>query len=491
MNWLRSALNWFRELFSNRYEGAAWSPDRSHLPAAVQSARFDANASTRNELVRKSRYFERNNAIVNRLADLFECYTVGSGLPLNPSTSDPAYNAKAKTWFDGWARFPDLTSLQGFGTIQALISRTWFIDGEVFIKLTRGESGRPRVQLIEGHRVCTPPELAHREGINIIDGVLLDGYGRPAGYYIADEDAKGNRLFGPATPADSVLHIFEPSRPGQYRGLPFLYPVLNELHDLDDLHILEMRAAKDAAEITNVIKNKAGEIPMSDIIRSRATQSTTLKTGETVTESRSDYYRDAAGGRTVVMKTGDEMEQFRSDRPGVVTRDYWKYKTELVCTGVGIPYVLVFPDSMQGTVYRGALDMANAFFRARSGVLADVFRRIYEFAMRWATATEPSLRDKPGDWYAVTVHAPRAVNVDVGRNSSAMLAELEVGATNYELIFAPLGLDWREQFRKLAEQKAFAKEIGLELNANAQATEPGEEDDGGEEIPIKGKTAKE
>jgi lambda family phage portal protein len=456
-----------------RYEGATFSPVRSHVPGSVQSARFDASASTRTELVRKSRYFERNNAIVNRLADLFECYTVGTGLQLSPASSDAQYNAAAKAWWDGWTRYCDLTSLQGFGTVQALIARTWFIDGEVFIKLTRGDSGRPRLQLIEGHRVRTPSELAHLEGTRIIDGVLIDQSGRPVGYYIADEDERGRLTFTGPTPADSVIHLFEPSRPGQYRGLPFLYPVINELHDLDDLHDLEMRAAKDAADITNVIKTKTGELAKpADLIRQRATQSTAISTGATVQESKSDYYQPRTGGRTVVLQKDDEMEQFRSERPGVVTRDYWRYKTELVCTGVGIPYVLVFPDSMQGTVYRGALDMANAFFRARSGVIADVCRRIYEFVMLWATANEPTLRDKPGDWGAVTIHPPRAVNVDVGRNSAAVLAELEVGATNYELIYAPLGLDWREQFRKLAEQKTFAKEIGLELGPKPQPPKP-------------------
>lgn len=485
----REVFRWTKDIFA-RYEGAAWSPDRSWIPAGINGARIDIAAGTRLELVRKSRYFERNNAIVNRLADLFECYTVGTGLQANPASSSPEWNLRAKSWWDEWTDFPDLTSLAGFGTVQALIARTWFIDGEVFIKLTRGESGRPRVQLIEGHRVQTPPELQSMEGRGIVDGILLDRNGRPAAYYIADEDEKGRLSFSAPTPADAIIHIFEPSRPGQYRGLPFLYPVINELHDLDDLHILEMKAAKDAAEITNVVKTKSGELPnRADMIRSRASGSVTLATGETVTETKNEYYQPRTGGRTVVMQRDDELEQFRSERPGVVTRDYWKYKTELVCTGVGIPYVLVFPDSMQGTVYRGALDMANAFFRSRSAVIAEAVRRIYRFVMLWASANEPTLRDKPGDWKAVAIHPPRAVNVDVGRNSSAMLAELEKGATNYELIYAPLGLDWREQFRKLAEQKAFAAELGLTMGEVQPEPEPkpGEDEEEGEEIPIKRK----
>src|SRR5688572_3483546 len=62
-------------LVQNRYEaGQLWSSRRSYLPGWTRDARFDADSATCTEIRRKARYFERNNAIVNRLADLFEQY---------------------------------------------------------------------------------------------------------------------------------------------------------------------------------------------------------------------------------------------------------------------------------------------------------------------------------------------------------------------------------------------------------------------------------
>jgi lambda family phage portal protein len=464
---IKKLINWIRGLvIEDRYEGATFNPSRSYLPAGFQSMRFDAGASTRAELARRARYFERNNAIINRMADLFECYTVGYQLQVMPASSSPEWNDKAKASLDIFFKYADLTSLMGMSSLATLMARTWFVDGEVFVVLTKGSSGRPRIQLIEGHRVATPIHLAGQEGRTVIDGVAVDPNGRPIGYYISSEDSKGQQAFGPMTPADSVIHIFEPSRPNQYRGLTMLYPVLNELHDLDDLHILEMQAAKEAARTMNVIKNRPGEIDPEEHRRNRFSQSQTISTGQSGTDQRSDYYHDVIGGATVVLRTGDEIQQFASTRPGVVTMDYWKYKTELVCSGIGIPYVLVFPETMQGTVYRGALDMANSFFRLRHEVIASVITRICEWYFKWAKANEPALRDAPGDWNIVSIHPPRAVNVDVGRNSAAMLDELRAGATNYELIYAPLGLDWRQQFKNLAEQRAFAASINLELDTS-------------------------
>ena len=467
MNWLR---NIFNKLFgaeaaspTARYEGATHSWERGWIPAGIQDARFDADNATRMELVRKSRYFEKNNAIYNRLADLYCDYTAGASLQITPASDDPEWNQRAKEWWEGWCRQPNPTNRQSFGPLAQTITRARFVDGECFLVLTRGDSGRPRVQLFEGHQVKTPPQFAEQEGKGIIDGVMVDKNGRPQGYYFCSRSADGlSETFEPIA-ADHVIHLYKPLRPGQYRGLPMVSSVINDLHDLDDLQLLEMRAAKDAADITNVIKTPSGEVDPVDLRRSSITATKTDSNGNTYTEEKLDYYQDSIGGNTLVMKQGDDIQQFRSDRPSVATSGYWKYLTEKICAGVGIPYVLVFPDSMQGTVYRGALDMANQYFRAEFVTLADASRLLYTYVMNWARFNVPTLRDAPHNWAAVNVHPPRAVNVDVGRNSAAMLAELEAGATTYEDIYGPLGADWKAKFRSLKEQRDFAESIGLAL----------------------------
>lgn len=455
----------------NRYEGAQFSTSRSMISGSLQSARFDATQSTREELVRKSRYFEKNNPILNKMADLFECYTVGSGVPMMPASSSESFNDAATVWLGPWSRYCDLTSLSGFATIQSLIARTWFIDGEIFIYMTKGKGGIPRIQLIEGHRIKTPPALAKMEGESVVDGVAIDPTGRPVGYWVAKDSQDRRTQTFDYISADDMFHVFEQSRPQQYRGLPFCYPVINELHDLDDLHLLEMKAAKVLAKVAIVQKTKTGDpINAENLLKGSFSQSVKTATGTTSSETRQQYYDNVFGngGDHVTMRTGDEMATFMSNRPSVVTTDYWKYKTELVTTGCGFPYVIVFPDSMQGTTYRGSLEMADAFFCARFSVLRTAFEWIYEKVMRWASQTDPKLREnRPEDWFKVSMLPPRSVNVDVGRNSSAMLAELAVGATNYEQIYAPLGLDWKTEFKKLAAQKEFAKKIGLELNPDA------------------------
>lgn len=450
---IAAATRNFWTTLRNRYEGARTSPGRSRVPGVVQAARFDATLAERTELVRKARYFERNNAIVNRMADLFEQYTVGNGLQFFAASSSPAWNVRANAYWNDWKRWADLSGPLGFDSLQGIIARTLFVDGEIFVVLTKGATNKPRIQLIEGHRCGTPPTM--KEGDGIIDGVEIDANGRPVAYHFLENEEQLTKKIYRRVAADFVIHIFEPSRAGQYRGLPMLHPVINDLNDLDDLQVLEMRAAKDAASISRVIKTATGEIEDEDLLRGTVTQSD----GST----RDEYYKDVFGAEVKVLKTGDEMQQFASDRPNVASREYWDYLTAKVCAGVGIPKELVLPATMNGTVTRAVLDMANTFFRTRSAVLADHLRHVYEYVTEWGVRTEPTLQPSPADWFRSHCRAPRAVNVDVGRNSAAMVAEWKAGMRTLQDIYAEVGQDWREQLAQKAAEMAFAQELADSL----------------------------
>jgi hypothetical protein len=82
-------------LLGNRYDAEQYSTSRSYIPTTIQGARFDANYSARLTMLAKARDCERNSALVNRMADLWEEYTVGTGLQLQPASSDAEWNKRA------------------------------------------------------------------------------------------------------------------------------------------------------------------------------------------------------------------------------------------------------------------------------------------------------------------------------------------------------------------------------------------------------------
>jgi capsid protein len=212
-----------------------------------------------------------------------------------------------------------------------------------------------------------------------------------------------------------------------------------------------MEACKLASSVAQVIKTASGEVQASSLRNGLASNS----------DAAQSYYENVFGASVKVMKHGDDFQQFLSERPGVNMREYWRNLTEKVCAGVGIPYVLVFPESMQGTVYRGSLDMSSVWFRSRHQVMASAARRIWEYVMAGEIRTDPTLANPPADWYEVAIQAPRAPNVDVGRNSAAQLAELEAGITTYDEIYGARGIDWRAALEAKAQQAKFVQALAV------------------------------
>lgn len=450
----------------NDYEaGRRYSPRRSYIPGWLRDARFDADAATRMEIVRKARYFERNSAIVNRLYDLFEEYTVGpNGLQFIPASSDRKWNANMRAYWNDWGQFPDMTSLQPFGSLCSLSARTWAGDGEVFILKTRGrvrDGGRsfPRIQLIETHRVETPS--VDYANTKIIDGIRVNEDGRPTHYFVQRGDEREERF--EEIPAERIVHIFEPTRPGMYRGLPLLYPVLNDLHDLDDLELMAMDISKDAATIRRIVKTKSGELSQDDFRRARLRTDGTQGTSGGSARERSKYYEDVFGPEVKALYHEDEMQQFEVTRPAESERLFWDYKTSKVCAGFGISKLLVFPWSMQGTVTRADLDVAAQFFRSRSGVLGSKWTDVYHYVAEFGIAQERTLSDRPGDWKKVKVRPPRSVNVDVGRNSSAIINEYMAGLRTLESVYGELGEDWVEALEQIGIELKTAADIETRL----------------------------
>lgn len=468
-----------------RYEGAQRSDLRTLIPVTLQAARFDADSSTRQELVAKSRYFERNSAFMNRAVDLFEQYVVGPGLNLFPATKDDAWNGRISAYWEAWQPFCDLASLQHWTTLQSLLARTWFVDGEWFILKTAGSTGNPRIQVLDSHRCKTPPSPP--ESRTIIDGVEVDRFGRPIAYWFETDELETDgfgwswqgwswlqRWGGSAKkfqriPADFIIHHFEPSRPGQLRGLPFVYSVINTLHDLDDLEAYEMQAAKSNAAIERVIKTANGEVTDEDILRGKVTGSDGVE--------RASYYRQVFGAETKILKHGDEFNQTGGERPSERTAAYWDYLVSKFCLGVGIPAELVRPTSMQGTSQRAMLDVAAAWFRIRSAVLAQSFGRVFEYVVWYGVERDGTLSGAPANWRSYSFVPPKGPDVDAGRNSSAMIAEYKAGMRTLQSIYGQSGDQWRQQLRQRADEIAFAKQLADERGldrAEVLALDPNE-----------------
>lgn len=472
---LASALD---ELFARYEAGSRFSTRRSYLPGYVRDARFDLDGPTRLEIVRKSRYWERNSGIFNRLCDLTEQYATGR---LIPASSDRDWNGRARKWFARWAKYPDLLTRQDFAVLTALIIRSVCVDGEVFCQLTSGKTRMkgqsfPRLTLIETHRVKTPPDMLSDS--SVVDGLQLDTDGRVVGYWV---EKGGADWFASGTNFDFVgesemVHFMEPSRTGQIRGLPIAYPVLERLTDLEDLLLLTLDASKEAASVKEWIESGNNEVSadMARRVRYVSDASATHGTAGGSASRRDEYYDQIFRSRAKLLLNGDKLHRDGPNLPSQSQVEHWNWLVNEICVGWGVSKLLVFPQSIQGTVTRADLETTGEFFRARSKSLEAPMSRIYEYVMDWGTRNSVEVSDPPEDWRDCKFIPPRSVNVDVGRNATALVAEYLAGWRTLESICGELGDDWRDVLEQRAVERAQAREYerqyGLREGELIQAT---------------------
>lgn len=461
-----------------RYEaGTFGSVDRSWLPHYVQDARQDIDPGQRLEMVRKARYFECNNATFQKILDLIEVNVIGTGVHATPASENEEWNTRALARWQEWSKYADLTSRQSFETLQALIARAQAVDGEIFIWLTYGdpdEQGRrfPRIQLIETHRVCDArlPRQYEAEGFVQFDGILTDRRGRPA-FYIVSNDADAFSKNTPSKvaliPADEIIHVYEPSRTSQPRGVTLFHSCLPDLHDLDDLQRYEMLASKDAASRANVVKTASGEFTDDGTVIGRDEPVT--KDDGTI-EERISYYQTAFGARTVVLKHGDEWNQSQALRPTSAQQAFWQILERKVCRGTGISYAALcdYEGNWGGPALRGALAADNRFFDVRTQTLAVAFQRVWEHVIGADIKPGGALyAGAPKNWKNVTWQSPRRATVDIGRESAAILNELRVGVRTFADVLGEQGQDWRAQIRQRIIEQKFIMDTARDLKVPA------------------------
>lgn len=185
---------------------------------------------------------------------------IGTGIIPRPTTKDLTLKAKLTELWNAWVRVADADGVLDLYGLQQLVLRTWFTGGEAFIRLRprRMADGLPvplQVQVLEADMV---PQLDvdNYPGLptgNIIrSGIELNKIGQRVAYWMwkahPGDKQPSTIVYNEVVriPADGVLHIFEPNRPGQLRGVSEMASVLAKLRnvaDVDDALLERQRLA--------------------------------------------------------------------------------------------------------------------------------------------------------------------------------------------------------------------------------------------------------
>ena len=224
----------------------------------------------------RARDLEKNNPLVRRYLHLVSENVVGHrGVRLQcantlPNGSPNRYaNAEIERAFCAW-HSPKNCTMDGrlsWPDLQRELIRTMARDGEAFVRMVRGGPQGFALQHIDAALVDETNNRMAGEGRNAIKlGIEVDSWDRPVGYHVLtghiNDDFGVRRQESVRIPAEEMLHLFVPRRPGAVRGETWLAPVLLSLRMLDGYAEAELVAARTAAaKMGFVITNPESAAP--------------------------------------------------------------------------------------------------------------------------------------------------------------------------------------------------------------------------------------
>jgi lambda family phage portal protein len=425
------------------------SEERGWVYAQAQDSKVDLSSYDRTRLMALSRKCFYNNAIVRGAVRDKAMYSVGSGIGIRPQamSGDQAWDDAAEQWWENWARSPEISGRHDMRSLQMLVSEAIDRDGEIFAILTAKTDGAPAVQIVEAHRVESPDTSASNSGV--VDGVKLDKFQRPLGYFIGEGDEYPRRHR--EVKADAMLHVYEPERADQVRGYPAIGVALNSVLDRDELLRFEMMAAKAGSSIGLVIKNSTGNIGAEGFL------------GDFSKDSNGNLTRESifGGGLVPRMKNTEDIQSFVMNRPNEKLDKHLEQYIRAAAIGLGLPYEFVWDTSaIGGVAQRFIIQKAARCFAARQDVLVNAFlSKLWRYAIARAISRK-ELPMNPG-WQSVGWQTPRSITVDVGREATARRDDVKAGLMTLSDYFGEQGIDWKEAVAEIATEREFAADLGV------------------------------
>jgi len=424
----------------------------------------DANAATGLSLARLrnvARDLVRNNGYAESALDTIADHTVGWGIVAKPKKK----NAKAADIWEQWAGTTacDSDGRNDFYGLQKLVIRSVAESGEVLVRrrFRRPEDNLPiplQLQVLEADYIDTlKTGFLLPNGGRIIHGIEFDPLGRRAAYWLFPEHP-GAQIFGggsvPGTsrriPAESILHVYKQSRPGQVRGPSWFAPVLLRFKDFDEYEDATLMKQKIAACLAVITSDVDGSAPPLG---------TTTTDDPGIDSLEPGIIYNAAPGRTIQVVEPPSVREYA---------DYSKTGLRAIATGLGVSY-----EDLTGD-YTGMPFSAARMSRLRH------WARVYDW--QWRTLI-PQFCTPAWDWAMQAAQimglqqAPTAVwtppppaFIDPAAEGLAIARNIRGGIQTLSDAIRERGYDPEEFFKEMAADNKRLDELGLILDSDARNT---------------------
>lgn len=427
----------------------------------------------------RSRQAVRNDGHAWGAIDKLVTNLIGTGITPLSQAPDRVFRAAVQRTWTAWVDKADADGQCDFYGLQALAVRIWLEGGDSFGRLRNRlmSDGLPvplQLQVIEPELVpYTYDGWAIATGNKVRAGIEFDAIGRRVAYYFhpsrpETDDFDSSQLR--RVPADAVVHLFDPQRGGQLRGMPHLTRALVKLYELDKFD--------DAALLRQQIGNlfgafvKPGDTPGDQ-------EDLNPMTGQPTSVDVDNVEQIVLNAGTVQeLNQGEEIEFSKPPDPPATYADFIKQHLRSVAVATGVPYEVLTGD-MSGLNDRTMRVVLNEFKRRmqmlQHTVVAFRFcRPVWDAWMDRAILSgalpvpEGYGTDPLKPWAAVTWTPQRWAYIHPVQDVEAQVAEIRAGLTSRSTIVSENGEDAEDIDRQQAADNARADALSLKYASDGR-----------------------
>jgi lambda family phage portal protein len=463
------------------YMGARVSRLTSDWVTSGTSADSEIKSSFK-ALRNRARQLCRDNDYAKQALRAIQNNVIGHGIRhqgqvrmLRGGRLDEAMNAQIHEAFEKWMNKYrcDVSGLLGFHDIERLAVRSLAESGEIFIRMIRRPFGDSKVpfalQLLEADYLIDDDVPQAKDGNTVRMGIEVDQYLRPQAYhfyanhpgdtYAGNARTTGRRI---RVPADEVIHLFIPERPGQTRGVTWFASALMRLHMLQGYEEAELVRARASSALMGFISSPEGELTPDDVYE-----------GERVSEFQPGVFKYLDPGQTV---TVPDM-----NAPDGQLEPFTRSMLRAVAAGLGVSFESIsknFSESNYSSSRLSLLEERDAYRVLQRYMIENfhqpVFNAWLEMAVLSGALNLPGYESNP-DRYRASKWVPRSWEwVDPQKEVDAYKTAVRCGFKTLSQVIAEQGGDLDDVLLARQSELAMLDELNIVTD-----TDPSEVTEGG------------
>lgn len=468
-----------------QYSGAAYNRLLNDWVASSTSQDAETRMALRT-LRNRARDLARNNDYVVNALRAVENNIIGQGVKLQSQVMrlrgpgagqmDNDLNATIETAWRSWQRARNCHTggTLSFNAIERLAVRAMATDGEIFIRKIRRSMGRSPIplalEIIEADLLDENYNGEHK-GNQIRMGVEVDQWFRPVAYWFFTQHP-GDIQFGSVgnmeqrrvrIPAEEIIHLYKPERPGQTRGLPWFASAMTRLRHMQGYEEATVIAARAQACQMGFIETPDPEFE-----------------GEAVYEG--ERVSSFEPGKIATLAPGEKFVSHTPTQPSGLLDPFMRYMLRGVASGVGVSYETLSKDYSQSNYSSSRLallDDRDTWRTLQQLVIEILHQNVFEEWLEMAVMS--NTLNLPGfelqrERYEDVRWIPRGWQwIDPAREIAAYKTAVRSGFMTLTDVIAQNGGDFEEMAHARARELELCDELELVLDTDPElVTEQGQ-----------------